>query len=203
MISIESEHNHVQTTTDVKTASLAPKASRSSVSFHPNVTVQPILHIFNYTKEEVESCWYKRNDMIKIKKHIGRTLHKMADCQPLDDKKYCARGLESGTKKGSKLKFLNRKRAIGAVLVVCRAQKEEGRILDEHMLAMVYKKCSRQCKMAAHLTGLADQDVAQALSGSDSDSEDSCGRSGTKARIHTTRARLPIRAVTSATARSA
>jgi hypothetical protein len=203
MISIESEHNHVQTTTDVKTASLAPKASRSSVSFHPNVTVQPILHIFNYTKEEVESCWYKGNDMIKIKKHIGRTLHKMADCQPLDDNKYCARGLESGTKEGSERKFLNRKRAIGAVLVVCRAQKEEGCILDEHMLATVYKQCSRQCKMAAHLAGLADQDVAQALSGSDSGSEDSCGRSGSKARIHTTRARLPIRAVTSAAARSA
>jgi hypothetical protein len=198
MISIESEHNHAQTTIDVKTASLAPKASRSSVYFYPNVTVKPTLHICNYTKEEVESCWHKGNDIIKIKINIGRTLRKMADCQPLDGKKHCTRGLESGTKDGSEQKCLNRKRAIGAVLILCRAQKEEGRrILDEHMLAAVYKKFSHQCKMAAHLAGLADQDVAQALSGS----QDSCGRSGSsKPRIHMTRERSQKRIVTSTAA---
>jgi hypothetical protein len=194
MISSESEQNHVQKTTDVKTASLAPKASRSSVSFHPNVTVQPALHIFNYTKEEVESCWHRGNDMIEIKKHIGRTLHKMATRRPLNDKKYCARGLESRTREASKLKYRRRKRAVSAVLVMCRAQKEEGRILDEHMLATVYKKCSHQCKMAAHLTGLADQDIAQALSCS----QDSCGRSGSQPRIHTTRVRLHMHVTSTA-----
>jgi hypothetical protein len=196
MVSIKSEHTHVQTTTAVKTASLAPKVSRSSVYFYPDVTVRPTLHICNYTKEEVESCWHKGNDIIKIKINIGRTLRKMADCQSLDDQNYCTRGLESGTKEGSEQKCLNRKRAINAVLILCRAQKDEGCILDEHMLAAVYKKFSHQCQIAAQLAGLADQDVAQALSGS----QDSCGRSGSKPRIHMTRKRSQKRIVTSTAA---
>ena len=99
-------------------SSLHSERKRKQVTFSPHVRAKGILHVDDYTDEELVSTWYGPEDMEQIKKDIRQTLAKMesGELEQDEDKHFCRRGLESRTKDGASMKKHIRRTARNAVL---------------------------------------------------------------------------------------
>ena len=109
-----------------------------SVSFNSNARMYTILHLRNYTNEEISSSWYCSKELKRIKKEAKETLSKMENGIPLDEYKESSQGLESFTLKGSARKFHYRQLAAFAVFDEQEFQEmdfhcDAQRIADEYL----------------------------------------------------------------------
>jgi ssRNA-specific RNase YbeY (16S rRNA maturation enzyme) len=50
---------------------------KRSVSFKGTVLVHGVLHLKNYTEEEIRACWFDREDMENIKRRAYSILKKL------------------------------------------------------------------------------------------------------------------------------
>ncbi|KAG7353609.1 hypothetical protein IV203_002964 [Nitzschia inconspicua] len=95
-----------------------------SVSFKTKVLVRRIMHLSDYTKQEVGACWYDRADMERIKKHAKYTLKQFrlqkvgVERSEFEDDKLCLRGLEGYMEREMIRKLRRRYESIGIVLAI-------------------------------------------------------------------------------------
>ena len=115
--------------------------SHSKVSFSPMVEVIPALHISNYSDDEIQSTWFNRNDLKRIRKDINRLVALMERNRPIDEDTDSIRGIECWTKRGYRLKRQNKITARDTVLSEQEMQWYDG-IIDTARLSMVYQNAS-------------------------------------------------------------
>jgi hypothetical protein len=136
---------------------------RRSVSFSPSVAFKKIIHIKDYTNEEIAACWYDvvELEMVKVD-DIQTTLFLMANgySSVINNERVCARGLESFTQKGQALRRQHREVAIDAVMDEQELQMEEG-ITNPEMIADCYFDQTRRSKAMARVIGLSDQEAVR------------------------------------------
>jgi hypothetical protein len=142
-------------TTDVK--------ANKSVSFSTKGVRRFVLHINEYTKEEIKACWYTSSEYSEMKQDIRRTVVMVQNNQPIDGREYCRRGVEIRTKEASKIRLSNKRRALYTVLNE-QMRPQFDFVRHAWLLSAIYHNCTKNSKMAASMMGLADQEVAKALS---------------------------------------
>jgi len=155
----------------VRPHSYAVEAERS-VSFHEVVMVRPVLHLADYTDEEILASWYVLEDKQRIKAEILSTLKVAKECRhnssfssldsssSSEDDDCCTRGLEKLADGG---RIRERRRvSIREVLEEQKAQRasHEGDkpfSYDHSKFRKIYKPYSREARHHAHAVGLSDQ----------------------------------------------
>ena len=152
------EHSYIQ---EAPAKALTSPKPKKSVSFHSIVRASKVLHINNYTDEEIEATWYSDSDyaMMKADNRYTAQLFVSGMVQG-DDDQYCRRGLESYTPDGSRRRKSNRAAATAAVLDEQDEQFDEG-VFEPEYIAQVYKFESEHCQVLANTIALADQEAAQ------------------------------------------
>jgi hypothetical protein len=128
----------------------SPKAKRS-ITFSPFATIHNVLHINDYSDEEIACAWYDADELETIKKmDVIYTLSMMKSGLriPVDSPWYCGRGLESFTQEGSTIRRSNKEKAWDAVLDEQDSQRENG-ICDPQAIANAYSELSRDCQDVA------------------------------------------------------
>jgi hypothetical protein len=128
----------------------SPKAKRS-ITFSPFATIHNVLHINDYSDEEIACAWYDADELETIKKiDVIYTLSMMKGGLriPEDNPWYCGRGLESFTQEGSTIRRSNKEKAWDAVLDEQDSQRENG-ICDPQAIANAYSELSRDCQDVA------------------------------------------------------
>jgi hypothetical protein len=137
--------------------------AKKSVSFSATGLVRSVLHLTEYTKEEIEACWYTSRECSEIKQEIKRTVVMIQNNRPIDERECSRRGVEIRTNEGSKISSYNKRRALCNVLNEQMRPKFDP-VRHEMLLSAIYQDCTNNSKMAARLMGLADQEIANALS---------------------------------------
>jgi hypothetical protein len=139
---------------------------KRSVSFKGTVLVHGVLHLKNYTEEEIRACWFDREDMENIKRRAYSILKKlqkqreeegdssMFDMSSLDED-FCLTGLEGQMKTELAQKQQRRFEAINMVL---ETQEKQfilyGRIADAKAIADAYSKVAATSKRIARGWGI-------------------------------------------------
>ncbi|KAG7362070.1 hypothetical protein IV203_025736 [Nitzschia inconspicua] len=134
-----------------------PSIPKRSVHFSPYTTVRRTLSRHSYTKEELQDCWYQKEDYNRILSSCHRLVTKYEQCmQEKTPFKYCLRGLEHQTAVRASIRASNR---FSAVEMVFAAQYKNPE--DVEAIADYYRTVSSSCHLWAHCVGLKDQKVAQ------------------------------------------
>jgi hypothetical protein len=130
--------------------------------FDQEVTARELLHLKEYSEEEIIATWYTDIDLSVIREECVVTIEKMTGSKPLvDDGMFCSRGLEYMTPKGSHLRHENRFISIDCVLDAAPSTQN----------ARFYNVCVDQSSRVANLMALRVEDFVQELF------ETSCGGS--------------------------
>jgi hypothetical protein len=160
---------------------MPPHLLRRSVSFDEEVTVRELLHLKEYSEEEIEATWYTDIDLSFIREECVVTIEKMTGRKLLvEDGMLCSRGLEYMTPKGSHLRHENRCISIDCVLDEQDLLWRRGTV-DPERLARFYNVCVDQSSRVAHLMALRDEDFVHELV------ETSCGESSSCAKEKSTK----------------
>jgi hypothetical protein len=131
---------------------------RKSVSFSRDVRVYKVMHINNYTEEEIAATWNGASEIAGIKEKILATLS-FLNSGNINSNNYvecCSRGLENLTDEGFKNRRRRREIAINAVLEKQDLRYEDNEI-DDHLIAAIYSQHTRLSKTIARVVGLADE----------------------------------------------
>lgn len=143
-----------------------------SVSFHEVVMVRPVLHLSDYTDQEIIDAWYVLEDKQRIKAEILSTLKFAKECKhhssfssldsssSAEDENGCTRGLEK-LSDGGRTKQ-RRRISIREILQEQAAQQaaHEGDkpfSINHSKFRKIYKQYSRAARQHAHAVGLMDQ----------------------------------------------
>jgi hypothetical protein len=136
---------------------------KRSITFSPHATIYDVLHIDDYSDEDIACTWYDANELEMIKKtDVINTLSMMnkGGLQiPEDNPWYCCRGLESFTREGSARKRANRANGWDAVLDEQDLQWDGG-ICDPQAIANAYSELSHDCRDAAVMKAIQDHDMS-------------------------------------------
>ncbi len=146
--------------------------AEKSVSFHEVVMVRPVLHLSDYTDEEIGASWYILEDKQRIKAEILITLKLAKDCRQnssfssldsscsSEDDDACTRGLEK-LADGGRLRERRRVsiREVLAEQELQRSSHESDKPFsyDHSKFRKIYKPYSRAARHHAHAVGLSDQ----------------------------------------------
>lgn len=141
-----------QIASEPKTGLPLHEQPRKSVSFAPMVSTLGIIHINDYSSEEVSSTWYSRDELRAIKSE-AKCVANSSD-PSTDD--ICLRGLEARTAAGARRKRQNRIEARSAVFFEQDAQEEDG-YSDPDAIADAYFECSERCQAEAQMIAVRDQ----------------------------------------------
>lgn len=143
-----------------------------SVSFHEVVLVQPVLHLSDYTDQEIIDTWYALEDKQLIKAEILSTLRLAKECKhnssfssldsssSAEDENGCTRGLEK-LSDGGRIKE-RRRISIREILQEQAAQRASHQgdkpfSINHSKFRKIYKQYSRAARHHAHAVGLMDQ----------------------------------------------
>lgn len=126
------------------------------VSFGAMVATYEVMSRFDYTHEELETSWFDRDAMRRMKEN-ARSEAKLVDSGLLvQAPDVSIRGLESRTREGMKRKRQRRMNAYAAVFFEIDCQKEEG-YFDDDLIADAYFTYSEPCAMTAQMMGKRDE----------------------------------------------
>jgi hypothetical protein len=132
--------------------------TKKSVCFNPVVHGRPVLHIKDYSDDELRSNWYTDLEYDAFNVEIRTTVLIMTRGGPpilSNGEPYCARGLESETRDGARKKRLNKLHSRRAVIDEQELQNAHGPQCDDQILARIYFDCTRHCQYEAHEKALA------------------------------------------------
>lgn len=153
-----------------------PPPIRRQVQFLELVTVYDVLHIHDYSKQELTNTWYSKREIRAMKQkckeeatQVTTNMHSyenepltIPDQEPLSDTTNTyqeptttVRGLESKTSFGSLRKKRHRIQAWTAVFMEQRRQLMEG-FSDPESLADAYFEVSEPCHVVANMVALRD-----------------------------------------------
>jgi hypothetical protein len=132
---------------------------RKSVTFSPRVRAKGICHINNFTDQEVAATWYSQEETNESRREAEIIIHLMDRGLPIDEQKYCTRGLEGHTRIGSEQRLAQYYAVRDTVLDEQEWQISEG-ILDEDTLAMLSCDLTFRSGLSARATGALDAQLA-------------------------------------------
>jgi hypothetical protein len=137
-------------------SSTTMKRSNKSVHFAPQIKVNFIPHVNDYSEEEIKHIWYDANETGTIKAECTATVVKVMEQKPLNTDTECFRGLEYRTADGVRKRTWNKNTALDAVLDRQETLWDFNKI-DEESISLAYRKYSVSCQEAAHKLGLRDE----------------------------------------------
>jgi hypothetical protein len=142
--------------------------NKKSVAFAASAKMRLALHVNQYTAEEIQACYYSSEDFRSFKTDVKRTAKMIEFKQKMDETVYCTRGVEYKTREGKRIRSKLRSKADAAVFKEQMNQffleEEEGKnCRDEEKLAAFYSEVVKASVVAAYITGLSDEIVAQEL----------------------------------------
>jgi hypothetical protein len=130
-------------------------APPKSVYFCQVVKVACILHINDYTEEEIAACWYNDNECHATKDNVAQCASRILE-QEDETEDFCRRGLEFRTPRGARQCMENKENGWEAVLEVQAMQREHNWHYDPLNIALVYHKQTKHCLLAAQFQALKD-----------------------------------------------
>jgi hypothetical protein len=136
---------------------VSPTSTRRTISFSPDAATHEVLHLYNYSPEEIKSTWNSRSEILAFKKEIKNIVQNL-DLPGDDD--CCFRGLEGKTPRGALRKRQNRVDARSTVLSEQKRQRETG-IWDPEAIADAYYDCTDHCQASAQMLGFRDEQDAK------------------------------------------
>ena len=137
---------------------MPPKSPK--IAFNETVKVSKVLHINEFTDEEVEASYYHKAEFKAVKAELKETV-KMVESGllPKDTPKFTRRGTEFRTPDGARSRLRNKQIAWNAVFEEQEAQWDEG-VFDPEVLASIYEAAAKHCQYTAHNLALQDQIAA-------------------------------------------
>jgi hypothetical protein len=135
-----------------------------SLTFAPTVRVQKIIHINEFTDEEVSACYYHKEEMHRVKLELKATVQMFQDGElEKDTSHFTKRGTEHRTPDAVKRRNRNKQMAAYAVFEEQEDQWDDG-VLDPEVLASIYQAASSHCQVAAHKMALEYESEVNELS---------------------------------------
>mmetsp|Transcript_10727 Transcript_10727/g.15784 ORF Transcript_10727/g.15784 Transcript_10727/m.15784 type:complete len:237 (-) Transcript_10727:304-1014(-) len=136
-----------------------------SVSFFPGVSVREVLHVNDYTDDEMILTWYRGEDYQKIKMSFYHVVQKISSgCWRGDTDQETSRGLEYRHMEGSNRRKTNKLNGLMAVLDEQERQWKEG-FEDDESIRAVYHMVTVDCAQSAYLMGINDEQDVQNIWG--------------------------------------
>jgi hypothetical protein len=132
---------------------------RSCVHFAEElVTVHEVLHCQEYSKAEVDACWYSKSDYKSFKKDSIKTLQlwRQGDLPAGGNNEHSLRGLECRTREGAQQRKQVKKATRSALLTEIQRQLFEG-VQDAQALADVYRSTCAPLQHQASIQGMCDE----------------------------------------------
>jgi hypothetical protein len=132
---------------------------RSGVHFAENlVTVHEVLHCQDYSKAEVDACWYSERDYKSFKKGSIKTLQlwRTGGVPVGGNSEHCLRGLECRTREGAQLRKEIKEATRSVLLAEIQRQRFEG-LQDAQALADVCRLTSAPLQHQASIQGMCDE----------------------------------------------
>jgi hypothetical protein len=139
---------------------------KRSITFSHFATIHNVLHINDYSGEEIECTRYYADELKEIKKtDVLNTLSMMKGGLHIREENpwYCCRGLEPFTREGSARRKANRENAWNAVFWEQDLQWENG-IYDPEAISNAYSEFSHDCQDAAVMKATEDHDMSRETS---------------------------------------
>jgi hypothetical protein len=133
-------------------------APRKSVYFSKVVKVARILHINDYTEQEIAACWYNYDECQATKDDVAQCASRILQ-QEDETEDFCRRGLEFRTPRGAKRRMGNKEIGRDAVLDVQEMQHKQN-WHDPLYIARVYHEQTKHCLLAAQLQAYNDANEA-------------------------------------------
>jgi hypothetical protein len=138
----------------------ATTASIKQVDFAPLVQVRSTIGLDSYTPEEIQASWYSAHEVEKIEYENNRTIQKLERGIPLQETKYCARGLEHRMRLARIVRSQNKRQARHCVMEEQRLQILDSNI-DENMIASIYLRNTASLQLNANAMGMRDAREAE------------------------------------------
>ena len=129
---------------------LQPKAAKR-VSFKESVKARKIIHINDFSSEEVTACWYDEAEYDVIKSLAFTEAFGSSDKDPR-----CLRGLEHFGQPVAEAREENRNSALLVVLQEQQLQRQEGSC-DPEYIAQIYEQQCSLARVQANIAGLNDR----------------------------------------------
>jgi hypothetical protein len=128
--------------------------SGRKIAFSGTLQVEEIIHVSEYTQDEVSSTWYDRKEIGSFKED-RKNAAKRID-QGVSSDSDCLRGVESLTVAGARIRYESVLVGINSVLDEQELQDLDGKE-DPEMLAHIYRLNTHQSEALAHQRGLSDE----------------------------------------------
>lgn len=138
----------------------APTHERRCVSFGVMDTIYDVLHLHDYTAEEIKASWFDRVDLRQMKDAVKIEARLLDRGVLMEGGDVTIRGLEGRTRCGVQIKRANKLKAYSAVFMELEAQYELG-FLDEEAIADEYYEYSQHCRLEAQMIAGQDAKYAQ------------------------------------------
>ena len=147
----------------------ARRPQSRSVTFYPGVSVRECLHINNFTDEELDCAWYKKQDFQRIKAAIAFIVQKIGNGTWQGDTEHeTARGLEYRHREGSMKRKSNKLNGLMAVLDEQERQWRRG-IDDDGAISDAFIAVNMKCSFAARVLAANDEEEVRDLWADDVD----------------------------------
>ncbi|KAG7352525.1 hypothetical protein IV203_008573 [Nitzschia inconspicua] len=163
-------HHHQTPSNDDSQPNNCLRRVKKSVRFVPHVTVYPIRHWKNYSRDEIERIWYSDQEWTELKMACHAMVAQVTNKSivTVTESSDEFRGLEFRTPQGHEIRSRNRMRAISAVLDEQDFQWNCGED-DAESIAIEYSKHAHVSMDAAHKMGLEDEYRAKRVYTEDAD----------------------------------
>jgi hypothetical protein len=137
------------------------KKRKIKVAFTSMVRVMGVLHLDDFSDEEVQACYCDDTEFMSMKTDVKVTakLVEMGDL-PNDTSNYCRRGTEYRTGEGARRRLFNKKGGRDVVFDEQDAQWDCD-IFDQDAIASLYVAATRHCQIEAHRLALQDEREAR------------------------------------------
>ena len=140
-------------------SSSSSSSSRRSVSFSTTIveTVETVLHISDYTPNEINDCWFSRDEFNLMKEQVQECVKLLENnSTTTSSTTECTRGLEWRTKSGSKRHRRTKMAARDALIVEQEFMREDDGGIDADSLAQLYSSMTKKSLDEARTRGLQD-----------------------------------------------
>jgi hypothetical protein len=148
----------VQTLDTVTSDASVITEAEAHVQFSKQVGVSQIMHLAQYTQEEIEATWYQEKEYTRISNICIKTVHKLEKRRKrsLKKREIESRGLEGHTTTGIISKTESRRLAYEKIFHEQEHQRCRG-IYDDEAIAGSYQTVSSSCALWARQVALRDQ----------------------------------------------
>ena len=141
-----------------KTSAMRTGPSSKSVSWYPGVSVRECLHINNFTDDEVDRAWYKRQDFTAMKQSFQSIVRRLGNGSwEGDSDTETARGLEYRHREGAMKRKVNKLNGLMAVLDEQERQWQNGIEHNDVAISDAYVSINLKCSFSARMMGMKDE----------------------------------------------